>query len=54
MLVLLMGGVMNYATEMGSRAMIYTPSFIRLVQALKQTHKQQRDLISPLSFFFSK
>jgi hypothetical protein len=41
---------MKYATEMGSGAMIYVPSFIKFGVSLQntQTHKQKEDLISPL------
>jgi hypothetical protein len=42
---------MKYAVEMGSDAMIYTPSFITIGSGI-QTHRQQGDLISLLSSFF--
>jgi hypothetical protein len=50
---------MKYAVEMGSGAMIYIPSFIKIgsdIQKLKRwdthtdTHRQQGDLISLLLF----
>jgi hypothetical protein len=48
---------MNYATEMGSCAIIYMQSFIKIglvIQKLteedSQTHRQHGDLISLLSF----
>jgi hypothetical protein len=49
---------MKYAVEMGSGAMIYIPSFIKigtgiqnLIRRDTQVHKQQGDLISLLLFF---
>jgi hypothetical protein len=53
-----MGGILNWAVEMGSGAVIYVPSFIKIgsgVQKLiggihRHTHRQQRDLISLLYF----
>jgi hypothetical protein len=55
---------MKYAVEMGSGAVIYVPSFIKIGSGVQKsirgihrhTHGQQRDLISPLYFylFFSK
>jgi hypothetical protein len=52
---------MKYAVEMGSGATIYTPSFLKtgsgiqkLIEGGSQTHKQHGDLISLISFFFSK
>jgi hypothetical protein len=58
-----MGGIfLNYAVEMGSGAVIYVPSFIKIgsgVQELirgihRHTHGQQGDLISLLLFFQNK
>jgi hypothetical protein len=51
---------MSYAVEMGSSAMIYIPSLIKIgsgIQKLteggyRHTHRQHRDRISLLSFFF--
>jgi hypothetical protein len=50
---------MKYAVEMGSGAMIYIPSFIKIgsgIQKLKRgfTETQHDDLISLLLFFFFK
>jgi hypothetical protein len=53
---------MKYAVEMGSGAMIYISSFIKIgpgIQKLMgegdtQTHRQHGDLISLLSFFWHK
>jgi hypothetical protein len=52
---------MKYAVEMGSGAMIYIPSFIKIgsgIQKLiggnRMTHRQQGDRISLLVFFQSK
>jgi hypothetical protein len=52
-------GFKKYAVEMGSGAMIYIPSIIKigsgiqkLIAADAQTHRQYGDLISPLLFFF--
>jgi hypothetical protein len=49
---------MKYAVEMGSGAMIYIPSFIKigpgiqkLIQGEPQTHRQHSDLISLLLIF---
>jgi hypothetical protein len=49
---------MKYAVEMGSGAMIYTPSFIKIGSAIEklmgrdtQAHRQHEDRISLLSFF---
>jgi hypothetical protein len=49
---------MKYAVEMGSGAMIYIPSFIKIgsgIQKLRekdlQTHRQNGDRINLLSFF---
>jgi hypothetical protein len=50
---------MNYAVKMGSEAMIYIPSFIKTDSGIQkligviliQTHRQNGDLISLLSFF---
>jgi hypothetical protein len=36
LLALLMGGFMNYAIEMGSGAMIYIPSFIKIGSAIQK------------------
>jgi hypothetical protein len=55
-----MGGIFfNYTAEMGSGAVIYLPSFIKIgsgVQKLiggihRHTHSQQRDLTSLLHLF---
>jgi hypothetical protein len=53
---------MKYAVEMGSVAMIYTPSFIKIGSGIPklimgeymdtQTHTEQGDLISLLLFIF--
>jgi hypothetical protein len=52
---------MKYAVEMGSGAMIYIPSFIKIGSGFQklivrdsQTDREQGDLISLLLFFFSK
>jgi hypothetical protein len=52
---------MEYAVEMGSGAMIYIPSFIKigsgiqkLISVDSQTHRQNGDRISILSFSFFK
>jgi hypothetical protein len=52
---------MKYTVEMGSAALIYIPSFIKIslgIQKLigrdSQTHKENRVLISLLSFFENK
>jgi hypothetical protein len=48
---------MKYAAEMGSDAMIYIPSFIRIgsdIQKLTQTQRQHGDSISLLSFLENK
>jgi hypothetical protein len=52
---------MKYAVEMGSRAMIYIPSFIKIDSGIQkfigensQIHRQHGDLIIPLLFIFSK
>jgi hypothetical protein len=51
---------MNYAIEMGSGAMIYTPSLTKIVSGIQKlfwgevdihTHRQQGDLISLVLFF---
>jgi hypothetical protein len=50
---------MKYAVEMGSGAMIYIPSFIKIGSGIQklmrgggsQTHRQHGDLISLLLFF---
>jgi hypothetical protein len=49
---------MKYAVEMGSVAMIYIASFIKigsdiqkLIGGIQQTHRQHGDRISLLSFF---
>jgi hypothetical protein len=46
---------------MGSGAVIYVPSFIKIGSGIRkliggytETHRQQRDLISPLHFFQNK
>jgi hypothetical protein len=51
---------MKYAVEMGSGAMIYIPSFIKIGSGIQkltagdsQTHRQYGDLINSLSLFFS-
>jgi hypothetical protein len=60
MLVLLMRGYfMNYVVEMGSDAMIYIPSFIKIGSGIQkllgemqiQTHRQQGNLRSLLLLF---
>jgi hypothetical protein len=50
-----MGGFMVYAVEMGSVAMIYIPSFIKIGSGIQeltggdtQTHRQHGDRISLL------
>jgi hypothetical protein len=47
---------MKYAVEMGSGAMIYTPSFIKIGSGIRKlirdTHTQHSDLISLRLFFF--
>jgi hypothetical protein len=52
---------MKYAVGMGSGAMIYIPSFIKIGSGIQkliggdtQTHRQHGDRISLLSFFFLK
>jgi hypothetical protein len=52
---------MKYAAEMGSRAMIYIPSFIKvgsaiqmLIQGDSQTHRQNGERINLLSLFQDK
>jgi hypothetical protein len=53
---------MKYAVEMGSGAMIYIPSFIKIGSGIQklmggihiQTHRQQGDLINLLLFFRNK
>jgi hypothetical protein len=52
------GGIYKYAAEMGSGAMIYIPSFIKigsgiqkLIEADSQTHRQHGDFIGLLLFF---
>jgi hypothetical protein len=54
-----MGGIFNLAVEIGSGAVIYVPSLTKigsgvqkLIGGYTDTHRQQRDLISPL--YFSK
>jgi hypothetical protein len=50
---------MKYAADMGSGAMIYIPSFIKIGSSIQkllggihiQTHREHGDLISLLSFF---
>jgi hypothetical protein len=56
-----MEGFMEYAVEMGSGAMVYIISFIkigssiqRLIEGDSQTHRQHGDLISLLLFFQNK
>jgi hypothetical protein len=51
----------KYAVEMGSGAVIYIPSFIKigsgilkLMRGDSQTHRQHEDRISLLSFFQNK
>jgi hypothetical protein len=51
-------GFMKYAVEMGSGAMMYIPSFIKIDSGIQkltrghsQTHRQHGDRISLLSFF---
>jgi hypothetical protein len=56
-----MGGIFfKQAVEMGSGAVIYVPSFIKIGSGVQRltggdtqthTHRQQRDLISLLYFF---
>jgi hypothetical protein len=50
-----MGGIFDYAVEMGSGAVIYVPSFIKIGSGIQKlmggytdTHRQQRDLMSLL------
>jgi hypothetical protein len=49
---------MKYTIEMGSGAMIYIPSFIKIGSRLNrgdtEIHKQDGDRISPLLFFPNK
>jgi hypothetical protein len=52
---------MKYAVEMGSGAMIYIPSFIKIGSVIQkltggdsQTHRQHGNRISLLSFFLIK
>jgi hypothetical protein len=52
---------MKYTVEMGSGAMIYVPSFIKIGSGIRkligvdmETHRQQGDLISLLLFFQNK
>jgi hypothetical protein len=52
---------MKYAAEMGSGAMIYIPSFIKIGSGIQkligrdtQTNRQHGDLISVLLFVLSK
>jgi hypothetical protein len=50
---------MKYAAEMGSDAMIYIPSFIKIFSAIQKlrgggVHRQHGDLISLLLFFQNK
>jgi hypothetical protein len=53
---------MKYAVEMGSGAMIYIPSFIKIGSGIQklmgrgdsQTHRQHGDCISLLSLFQNK
>jgi hypothetical protein len=58
-----MGGIFsNYVAEMGSRAVIYVPSFIKIGSGIpksmggihRHTHRQQRDVLSLLFFFQNK
>jgi hypothetical protein len=46
---------MKYAVEMGSGAMIYIPSFIKIGSAIQKfigvIHRQHADHVSLLSFF---
>jgi hypothetical protein len=55
-----MGGIFNWAVEMGSGAMTYAPSFIKIGSGIQKliggdtqthTHRQQHDLISLIYFF---
>jgi hypothetical protein len=54
-----MGGIYEAATEMGSGAIIYIPSFTKIGSCIQkltekgdiQTQRQHRDLISLLLFF---
>jgi hypothetical protein len=49
---------MKYAVEMGSVAMIYISSFIKIGSGIQKLigviHRQHGDIISLISFFFSK
>jgi hypothetical protein len=49
---------MKYAFEMGSGAMIYIPSFIKISSGIRkligEIHRQHGDLISILLFFQNK
>jgi hypothetical protein len=47
---------MKYAAEMGSGAMIFIPSFIKIGSGIgdSQTHRQHGDRINLLLFFLSK
>jgi hypothetical protein len=53
----LVGGIMNYAVEMGSGAVICIPSFIKISSGVQKLiggihrHRQQHDLMSLLYFF---
>jgi hypothetical protein len=56
-------GFMKYVVEMGSGALIYIPSFIKIGSGIQklfggggdsQTNREQGDLISLLYFFFFK
>jgi hypothetical protein len=51
-----MGGIYEYAVEIGSGAMIYIPSFIKIgagiQKLLKGIQRQAEDRISLRSFFF--
>jgi hypothetical protein len=44
-------GLMKYTFEMGSDAMMYIESFIKIGSVIQKTHRQHGDLISLLSFF---
>jgi hypothetical protein len=48
-------GLMKYAVEMGSGAIIYVPSFIKIGSGIQKLiwgiHRQHGDLISLLSLF---
>jgi hypothetical protein len=48
-------GVIYERIEMGSLAMIYVPSFIKIHSGRGiRIHRQQGDIINLLSFFFSE